>query len=56
MTQINKRKKLESILRHLRGISFVGVNVSLSWGEDRPSLISIMDGVDSSVDKVVLAF
>ena len=56
LTQINKRRRIEKILRHISGISFFGLNISLSWDpKNRPSLIEIMDEINES-GKIVLAF
>jgi len=56
LTQINLKRKIEDFLRHITGISFFGVNVSLSWDpKNRPSLIEVMDKIDET-GKVILAF
>ena len=56
LTQINRRKRIENLLRHISGISIFGLNISLSWDpKNRPSLIEIMDKINES-GKVILAF
>ncbi|MCG3110052.1 hypothetical protein L3N51_02349 [Metallosphaera sp. J1] len=55
LSQINRRSPLRSLLEHISGVSFFGVNVSLSWDvRSRPSLAQIMDRVNES-GKVVIA-
>jgi len=56
LTQINKRRRIESLLKHITGISFFGLNISLSWDpKNRPSLVEIMDKINEN-GKIILAF
>jgi len=56
LTQINKKRRIEEFLRHLKGVSFFGINISLSWDpKTRPSLLDIIDKIDES-GKVIIAF
>ncbi|WP_338602566.1 ATP-binding protein [Sulfolobus tengchongensis] len=57
LSQINKKKGvIKEILQHINGISFFGVNISLSWDpKTRPSLQAIMDRINE-IGKVVIAF
>ena len=56
LSQLNKKGSLSSALGHIKGISFFGLSVSLSWKpEERASLLEIMDRV-CETGRVVIAF
>lgn len=56
LSQINRKKSIKSILQHFRGISILGVNISLSWDpEERASISQILDKINET-GRVIIAF